>query len=224
MELMRNVKNNTNFIIILGVIILLGTIGITYALSISRFTAIGVDTTALDIDATISYDGGGSELISNGKMLPISDTLVTIDTSDERVLKATFNVTGKSTNPDNTIYDIALRDVNIDCELRTEDVKWRLYKGTVLLSEGNLSPTFDTIAHNRLVLTNIAQDLTTTTDSYTFLLWISESCTDDIINCESSSDQSKYLNKTFGASIKVELSTKSKKTLTRVTGSADSCT
>ena len=86
-------------------------------------------------------------------------------------------------NPENSIYDVAIHDFNVDCELRTEDLKWRLYKNGTLLSSGNLSPKFDTMSNNRLVLTEIQQDLTTTKDEYVFLLWISESCSGDIANC-----------------------------------------
>ena len=223
------IKNNTKFYIMLAIVILLGTIGITFSLVISQFNAIAINTDMLEIDADISYDinSNGEEVISTGNMLPISDELVIgPNVTDSRVLKVTFNVTGNSNNPENTIYDIALHNINVDCDLRTKDLKWRLYKGYELISreDASLSPTFDTMNNNRLVLTETQQDLTTDTDKYTFLLWISESCTGDITECDSSMDQSKYLGKEFSASIKVELSTKSKKEVSRITGSENSCT
>ena len=196
------IKNNTKFYIMLAIVILLGTIGITFSLVISQFNAIAINTDMLEIDADISYDinSNGEEVVSTGNMLPISDELVIgPNVTDSRVLKVTFNVTGNSNNPENTIYDIALHNINVDCDLRTKDLKWRLYKGYELISreDASLSPTFDTMNNNRLVLTETQQDLTTDTDKYTFLLWISESCTGDITECDSSMDQSKYLGKEF---------------------------
>ena len=75
-------------------------------------------------------------------------------------------------DPENTIYDIALYINNIDCDLRNSMVKWRLYKNnsSTPLSEGTMSPTFDTMKNNRLVLTNTQESLTSSTDEYIFLL------------------------------------------------------
>ena len=225
MKLKKLLKNNTKLYAIMAVIIILGTIGITYAIVIGSFNAIAINTTSSVIGANITYDEGtaGAEIINTGNMLPISDNLVSLDVTDTRVLKVKFNVSGVDANPDNTIYDIAMYFNEIDCELRTTDLKWRLYKNDNLLSEGNLSPTFDTMANNRLVLTNTQEDLTTSTDKYTFLLWISESCDSSITECDASMDQSQYLNKILNGSIKIELSTKSKKELVRTTGSEYSC-
>ena len=178
------------------------------------------------MDVNISYDSGvnGADISNSGNLLPINDSLVTGPTvSDSRVLKAKFYVTGNTSNPENSIYDVAIHDFNVDCELRTEDLKWRLYKNGTLLSSGNLSPKFDTMSNNRLVLTETQQDLTTTKDEYVFLLWISESCSGDIANCSKEQDQSKYLGKSLSGSIKVELATKSKKALVRTTGVSGSC-
>ena len=212
----RLIKENSKFIIVMSIVIVLGIIGITYALKVAAFNPIGLNTTTGTINANITYDGDNTSIITNtDKMLPISDTLVDINTTDERVLKVSFNITGVNTNPDNTIYDISLRDINMDKELKSLYVKWRLYKNNTLLSEGNFSPSFDVKENNRLVLTEIQQDLTTNTDKYVYLMWISEVCTGDITTCDSTVNQNKYSNKTFNASIKIEASTKSKKELVR---------
>ena len=212
----RLIKENSKFIIVMSIVIVLGIIGITYALKIAAFNPIGLNTTTGTINANITYDGNNTSTITNtDKMLPISDTLVDINTTDERVLKVSFNITGVNTNPDNTIYDISLRDINMDKELKSLYVKWRLYKNNTLLSEGNFSPSFDVKENNRLVLTEVQQDLTTSTDKYVYLMWISEVCTGDITTCDSTLNQNKYSNKTFNASIKIEASTKSKKELVR---------
>lgn len=71
------------------------------------------------------------------------------------------------------------------------------------------------MSNSRMVLTDTQQDLTTSTDTYVFLFWISESCTGDIKTCTSSNNQNRYINKSFSAKIKIEASTKSKKSLTR---------
>ena len=212
----RLIKENSKFIIVMSIVIVLGIIGITYALKIAAFNPIGLNTTTGTINANITYDGNNTSTITNtDKMLPISDSLVEINTTDERVLKVSFNITGVNTNPDNTIYDISLRNINMDKELKSLYVKWRLYKNNTLLSEGNFSPSFDVKENNRLVLTEVQQDLTTNTDKYVYLMWISEVCTGDITSCDKKVNQNKYSNKTFNASIKIEESTKSKKELVR---------
>ena len=220
------IKKNIRFISAMIVVIILGIFGISYALKVAPFNRIAVNIKSANMDVNISYDSGvnGADISNSGNLLPINDSLVTGPTvSDSRVLKAKFYVTGNTSNPENSIYDVAIHDFNVDCELRTEDLKWRLYKNGTLLSSGNLSPKFDTMSNNRLVLTETQQDLTTTKDEYVFLLWISESCSGDIANCSKEQDQSKYLGKSLSGSIKVELATKSKKTLVRTTGVSGSC-
>ena len=226
MKFSNIIKNNAKMYIIMLIIIILGTMGITFAISMAKFNDIDINSTALNVEANINYNnnGDGTEIVGTNNLLPISDELVTgPDITDTRVLKTTFSVTGNTNNPDNTIYDIALHDINIDCIFRTNDLKWRLYKENSLLSEGTLSPEFDTMSGDRLVLTNTQEDLTENTDNYTFLLWISESCPGDVKECASSLDQSKYLGKTLTASIKAEVSTGSKKDVSRITGSEWSC-
>ena len=220
------IKKNIRFISAMIVVIILGIFGISYALKVAPFNKIAVNIKSANMDVNISYDSGvnGANISNSGNLLPINDSLVTGPTvNDSRVLKAKFYVTGNTSNPENSIYDVAIHDFNVDCELRTEDLKWRLYKNGTLLSSGNLSPKFDTMSNNRLVLTETQQDLTTTKDEYVFLLWISESCSGDIANCSKEQDQSKYLGKSLSGSIKVELATKSKKALVRTTGVSGSC-
>mgnify|MGYP000697691836 CR=1 FL=1 len=221
---MSFIKNNIKFLIAMLIVIVLGVFGITYALKIATFNPIGINTTAGNITASITYDSTNTSTVtSNNKMLPIADTLVTgVDVTDERILKVKFMVTGSSSNPDNTIYDISLRNIDMSNALKSEYVKWRLYKNGTLLSEGNFSPTFDTRENNRLVLTNTQQDLTTNTDTYVYLMWISEACTGDLSTCDITKNQDKLLGKTFNAQIKLEASTKSKKALTRTALSTNS--
>lgn len=216
---MKNIiKNNSKFIIVMLLVIVLGITGVTVAIKVGNFNPIAINTTTGNISATISYDSSvnSSTVTSTGKMLPIEDSLVTgTSVTDARVLKVKFTVTGKSTNPANSIYDISLRNITMDKELKSLNVKWRLYKNNTLLSNGNFSPSFDVIENNRLVLTNTQQDLTTTASTYVFLMWISETCTGDITSCTNSDNQFKYVGKNFSFDIKLETSTKAKKALTR---------
>lgn len=228
MSTKKILKNNIKLYIILGIIIVLGSIGLTVAIT-TNFKPIAINITTSEKKAEITYNEGTNSGIittTGGEILPIDDAIIeeageSID--NPRVIKAEFNVTGSSNNPKNTIYDVALYAEDISCVLRTKYLKWKLYKNGSLLSQGNLSPEFDTMTNNRLVLTNTQQDLTTTKDKYTFLLWISESCTDNLSECSPEEDQSKYLNKTIKASIKIELATESKKTLKRITSTDGSC-
>lgn len=217
------IKNNSKFIIVMLLVIVLGVVGVTVAVKVGNFNPIAINTTTGTISATISYDSSvnSGTVTSTGKMLPIQDSLVTgTSVTDTRVLKVKFTVTGKTTNPANSIYDISLRNITMADTLKNSDIKWRLYKNNTLLSSGDFSPAFDVMENARMVLTNTQQDLTTSSDTYIFLMWISESCTGDIASCTSSDDQSKYLNKKFSFNIKLETATKSKKDLTRKTSAA----
>ena len=224
MDIKRIIKNNIKFITFMFIVIVLGIIGVTFAITISDFNPIGINTTTSEIKATIGYENGSNGTVtSTGVLLPISDSIVSLNTTDNRIVKIAFNITGDSLNPENSIYDISLHNIDMACELKTEYVKWRLYKEENMISEGNFSSSFDAMINNRLVLTTTQEDLTTNTDNYTLLIWISESCTGDIDTCDPTLSQSKYLNKSLNASIKVELSTKSKKELVRITSDENHC-
>lgn len=225
---MKNIiKNNSKFIIVMLLVIVLGITGVTVAIRVGNFNPIAINTTTGNISATISYDSSvnSSTVTSTGKMLPIEDSLVTgTSVTDARVLKVKFTVTGKSTNPANSIYDISLRNITMDDALKDSNIKWRLYKNNTLLSSGNFSPSFDVMENNRMVLTTTQQDLTTTASTYVFLMWISESCTGDIANCTNSNNQFKYVGKSFSFNIKLETATKTKKNLTRKISAAGTIT
>lgn len=218
------IKKNIKFLVIMLFVILIGIFGITYAIRIGNAALIGLNIGTANVNVNITYANSSDEnIVRAGKLMPIEDSSVTYNSTDERILKSKFYVTGVSGNPSNTIYDIALHNVEMDCVLRSSDVKWKLFKNGTLLTSGNFSPTFDAMNDQRLVLTSTQEDLTTTRVEYVFVMWISESCTGDIKTCTKSQDQSKYLNSFFSSEIKVELSTKTKKPLVRSTGSELSC-
>ena len=214
------IKKNWIKLIILITILILVIVGIAMAFTMNGI-GLNISTANLALDYT------GTLTLPSTSLSPVSDSVISSTVSNSNVMKIAFTVKGASTNPSNKdiIYDVALADLNIDCWLRDSNVKWRLYKNSNLLSEGNLSPQFDTIEDGRLVLTNIQQDLpsyNSTADSYVFVLWISETCS-DITACTSSDDQSYLLNKNISGKIEVELYTESKVARTRTAESNFSC-
>ena len=211
-----NIKNflskNIKLIISLLVIIGIGIIG--YTLAASKLTNVSIATG----NYQVVYSGTAP--LPSSKLTPILDSELTNTSNSDKVMKITFTVKGASSNPTNIpiIYDVSLTDLNLDSELHHKLLKWRLYKNNSQLSEGNFSYDFDAQINNRMVLTNIQQDLpsySSTADSYTFYIWISEQCTGDITNCTEDMDVSSLRNRTLSGNIKIELSTKSKKELVR---------
>lgn len=223
------IKSNLKFIIAMTVVIALGAVGITFAINIDTFNPIGINIGTATLGANITYLNGSSATItSTGKLLPINDdkTEITPDSTNESILKIDFKLSGTSTNPNNTIMDISLNNISMDCELKSEYFKWKLYKEEALLSSGSFSPKFDSMKNNRLVLTNTQERLTTNEDKYTLLIYLAESCTGDLSTCNANSgsyNQETLLNKNFSATMKVELSTGNKKTNTRSTSSTSAC-
>ncbi len=223
------IKSNLKFIIAMTVVIALGAVGITFAINIDTFNPIGINIGTATLGANITYLNGSSATItSTGKLLPINDDKkeITPDSTDESILKIDFKLSGTSTNPNNTIMDISLNNISMDCELKSEYFKWKLYKEEALLSSGSFSPKFDSMKNNRLVLTNTQERLTTNEDKYTLLIYLAESCTGDLSTCNANSgnyNQETLLNKNFSATMKVELSTGNKKNNTRSTTSASAC-
>lgn len=220
-------KNNMKFIIAMILVISFGTIGIAFAINIGTFNPIGINIGTATLGADIAYRNGSSATItSTGNLLPVNDVKEEINpsTTNENVLKVEFDLFGLSTNPSNTIMDISLNNISMDCELKSEYFKWKLYRGETLVNKGTFSPKFDTIANGRLVLTNTQEDLTLNKVEYTLLIYLAESCTGDINTCSTDSyNQENLTNKSFGATMKVELSTGNKKTLTRKTSTASAC-
>ena len=213
---MDNIKDfitkNIKVIISLLVIIFIGIVG--YTLAVPKLTNVSIATG----NYQVVYSGTAT--LPSSKLTPILDSELTNSSNSDKVMKITFTVKGASSNPTNIpiIYDVSLTDLNLDSELHHKLLKWRLYKNNSQLSEGNFSYDFDVQINNRMVLTNIQQDLpsySSTADSYTFYIWISEQCTGDITNCTEDMDVSSLRNKTLSGNIKIELSTKSKKELVR---------
>ena len=176
-------KNKDVKVIILEVfLITLGLVGLTLGVKyIMNSINVNVDTSKLAIDNMNAN-------VTNGTLMPINDSTVNINTTSN-VLRITFDVKGASTNTgDNIIYD-AILNIEADCSLKNENVKWRLYKNNNLLTSGNTSPKYDKdVLTGKITLTDTQQDLVPysgTADKYVFILWMSESCNEeDITKCD----------------------------------------
>ena len=155
------------------------------------------------------------------KFSPILDKDVNKDSDELIYIK--FTVGGSRENStDEAIYDIALVDLNVDCNLLSPYIKWKLIKNNNEISSGSLDYKFDTIVNNRLVLTNIQEDLIpydddkTKYDNYEFYMWFSDSCQEeDITKCDNIIDQTNLLNKSISGKLEVELYGKGKNALVR---------
>ena len=206
---------NKNMLVIFFevLVIVLGVVGVTYA-AVSMTSSVNVTAGNLNVVYT------GDKTVSATNLSPRVSVPGVNETSN--VARVAFTVKGASNNVNsNIIYDIMLNEISADSVFFNDYVKWRLYKNSSLLSEGNMSYSFDNnLKSNKLTLTNIQQDMPSnsgTADSYVFLLWIEETCT-DVLNCGSATNQNNLINKTFSANIFVAVNTGNKVALTRVSG------
>ncbi len=206
-------KKNLPVIIVSTLVLVLGIVGLTLALTNGFSSNVVIDTANLGVE----YSGNLS--LPSTNLYPIEDS--EIDTNTENVLTVNFTVKGVQSNPTDIpiIYDVILSDLDVPEELKSEYLKWQLKKNGSIISSGSFSPKFDTIKDGRLTLTEIQQDLpsyNSTADSYEFKLWISESCPgNDMSQCGPEQDQSNMLNKTLSGKIEAILYTKSKQALVR---------
>ena len=182
-------------------------LGTTYALQ-SGSSILGLTTAIVKIDET-AY---GSTTFDSSELdfKPILDSEV--EASEDNVIKVDFTVGGAETNNnENIIYDIALNELEVNCNLISPYMKWKLIKDGKEISSGSLDYTFDTIDENgRMVLTTIQEDLPdynvnqTGYDSYTFYMWLSDSCQSaDLSACTSLIDQSDLLGQNFSGKVEV---------------------
>lgn len=209
----KSFNKNALVITIEVIAIILGVVGITYAAS-TLSSSVNVSASNLNVVYT------GDKTITATDLSPRVTAPTVSETSN--VARVAFTVKGASANVNsNIIYDIMLNSINADSAFFNSYVKWRLYKNNSLLSEGNMSYAFDrSLKDNKLTLTNIQQDMpsySSTADSYVFLMWIEETCT-DVLNCGSAANQNGLIGKNFQANIFVAVNTGNKVALTRVSG------
>lgn len=211
---LKKVKIVVPVIIVLIMIILL----VTYAVD-SRFDpqTFFATTILIDEEAYGSNTFDSSQL----KLRPIIDQKV--EEASNSVIHIAFNVGGsKKNNAQNIVYDIALADLKVDCDLLSPYLKWKLIKNDQETFEGSFDYRFDTIDNGRLVLTTIQQDLVAYNqdknvyDHYDFYIWLSDSCqNEDIQSCTEAENQSNLFNKKISGKIEVELYAETKKSLVR---------
>ena len=209
----KSFNKNALVITIEVIAIILGVVGITYAAS-TLSSSVNVSASNLNVVYT------GDKTVTATDLSPRVTAPTISETSN--VARVAFTVKGASNNVNsNIIYDIMLDSINADSAFFNSYVKWRLYKNNSLLSEGNMSYAFDSsLRDNKLTLTNIQQDMpsnSATPDSYVFLMWIEETCT-DVLNCGSAANQNGLIGKSFQANIFVAVNTGNKVALTRVSG------
>ena len=204
------------FLIILGVVGL--TLGVKY---IMNNIGINVGTSKLAIDNM-------NATVSSGNLSPVADSSVNVNTTSG-VLRITFDVKGASTNTgDNIIYD-AILNIDADCALKNENIKWNLYKNSTLLTSGTTSPKYDKdVLNGKITLTDTQQDLVPysgTADKYVFILWMSDNCTEsDITKCDINSGlNSNMSNKTVTGNIDIRLNSGKKKSNNRESMNVNAC-
>lgn len=202
------------YIVVIGML----AFGITYA-SLPDLVSNYLTVNNLRVDEEAYGDTffDASELF----FVPVLDSEV--DKSNSSVIYIDFWVGGNVVNDvDNIIYDIALVDLEVDCELVSPYLKWMLVKNGEVVSGGSFSNTFDTINDGRLVLTPIQQDLVefskdkSSYDYYEFYMWLSDSYQgSDLSNYNQNSDQGSLLGRKLKGKIEIELYGGSKKLLVR---------
>lgn len=213
-------KNNCKWFVVVGIFVIVAVIFMaTFATDFNPLQQT-VFSKILRIDEN-AY--GITEFDSTQLDLrPIIDQ--NVESNLNNVISINFYVGGdKNNNETNIVYDIALVDLEVDCELLSPYLKWKLIKNGEEISNGSFDYQFDTITNGRLVLTTIQQDLKdynedkSTYDYYQFYIWLSDSCqSENILDCLSSvEDQSSLLNKKLKGKIEVELYAKSKEMLVR---------
>ena len=216
-------KNKDVKVIILEVfLIALGLVGLTLGVKyIMNSINVNIDTSKLAIDSMNAN-------VTNGTLTPIEDSSVNINTTSN-VLRITFDVKGASTNTGNNIIYDAILNIDADCSLKNENVKWRLYKNNNLLTSGTTSPKYDkNVLGGKITLTDTQQDLVKysgTADKYVFILWMSESCTEeDITKCDiSNALTSDSGGKSISGNIDIRLNSGKKKINSRGSIEDDAC-
>ena len=210
-------KNKDVKVIILEVfLIALGLVGLTLGVKyIMNSINVNVDTSKLAIDSMNAN-------VTNGTLMPINDSTVNINTTSN-VLRITFDVRGASTNTGNNIIYDAILNIDTDCSLKNENIKWNLYKNNNLLTSGTTSPKYDKdVLNGKITLTDTQQDLVKysgTADKYVFILWMSETCNEeDITKCDiSNAFASDSGSKGISGNIDIRLNSGKKKENKRAT-------
>ena len=205
------------YIIVICVLV----IGVTYALG-TYSMGLNITTGLIAVDASAygktSFDTSKIDFRPIIEDINANDNIPedNLENNLDNIIKIEFTVGGASTNNnDNIIYDIALADLQIHCNLISSYIKWKLVKDGTDLSSGSLDKG---IKDNRLVLTEEQFDLPdynaskTGYHNYTFYMWMSDSCqSSNIKQCiDNENDQTNLMGKYFSGRLEVELYTEGK--------------
>ena len=189
----KGFKNRNIIVLIFEILLIAVAVG---GLTLATSSILGGSTTIIKF-GEYNVDYVGSTEINAVDLEPITDSLINYDTKDN-VIRLEFSLRGVDTNenPEDLIYDIMIKDINIDCSLLNKYTKWRLYKEKELIYSGDFSPSFDgNILTTDYRLTETQQRMPLSTDgydNYVLIIWISEAC-DDLTTCERY-DQSGIVN------------------------------
>lgn len=119
---MKFKKMDKRIALIYFIVIAMLLLGFTYAL-VNGDIAFNVTTAMIGIDESIY----GNTIFdsSNLDLKPILDNTVGTSSSEDNVIQIEFKVRGASTNDasDNIIYDIALNDLDVNCNLLSPYIK-----------------------------------------------------------------------------------------------------
>lgn len=216
---MKYVFDKKTVYVIGAILLILGfAFGLSFAMNYANSSS-GIRANIVKIDEEAF---GNAEFNSDYyELSPIMDE--TIIENNQNVIKFGFRVGGaKENDADNIIYDVSLAELEIDCNLLSPYLKWRLYKNGEIHSEGSFDYKFDTIKNGRLVLTSTQQDLKgysedrTTYDQYDLYIWLSDSCQEnDLLSCLDSEAQNNLTGRSVKGRINIELRTGTKKELVR---------
>jgi len=213
------VKDYKKITITIGFVSILILMLLTTYATVTEITKKGVITKVIKIDedayGEFAFDS------SNLNFTPMLDSEVS--SLSNKVIYMNFRVGGSELNTaENIIYDIALVDLQVDCNLLSPYLKWQLFKNGKIISTGSLDYKFDTIKNGRLVLTPIQQDLKkfsedkNTYDYYEFYMWISDSFQEeDLSNYNGEEEQNDLIGKRIKGKIEVELYGEEKSALVR---------
>ncbi|MBQ2873035.1 MAG: hypothetical protein IJE89_03440 [Bacilli bacterium] len=208
-------KNRNLLVLAFEILLIIVAIGgLTFATS----RLLDSSSSAILTFGEYNVDYIGKTEIAVSELEPISDSLINYNTSED-VIRVEFSFRGVDTNEnEDLIYDIMLKDINIDCSLLNEYTKWNLYKNGKLLYNGNFDPEFDgNILTDNYRFTETQQDLPKHNqdyDDYVLIIWISEAC-EDLTNCEYV-DQTNIVNSNLDMKLFIAVSTGKKVEYQRV--------
>lgn len=190
---MNNSKKNILYSVIIVLCVLLIGIALSYAFFTKKINANGEKSNAKVITGNLDVLLTTSKYINN-TMVDLIDDADIFTKAD----KTTFNVKKAETSTvDNLSYDIYLVDINMDEELKSEDLKWALYDkdeptaADVPIANGN----FFQLDKAELQLNQSRIELSSTdVHNYTLYIWLSNN---------ENNLQNDLLNKKFSAKVSV---------------------